>query len=234
MIDTGINPQSLAAHAGSGVPGRPRLSLLRRPRAAFTSAYRTMEATRYYVTPQSRVRRAWPAGSPPCCGARWCTRSTCRRTGPFGGAPSGDPEQQAADGGRRVGLPGQRLAPGVPVGAVLPPYPPTRAIGWSERPGRARCSRAGGARRRARRRPSTSPARGSADRGLRRRLRCRIQPGRDRPAARWPEATRTGVDGRNPDGGVEEFMQVENGFPIFEYLRRHAGGSPYARRLVCQ
>ena len=67
---------------------------------------------------------------------RWCTRSTCPRTRPcrrrFGRRRSGT----AGRRGRRIGIPGPRLAPGRPrVNAILPPYPRIGAIPWSEAAG---------------------------------------------------------------------------------------------------
>ena len=170
--------------------------------AAFTTAYRTMAGDSVRRDPQSRLRRARrPARGraarapvvhtvhlPPDQAVSAALRQVTRSSRPPTVAVVSDFQASAW---RRV----------VPVDAVLPPYPPTRAIGWSEsgRGGRAVRGpaepgegRGGGHRHR--------PRGGSADRGLRRRLRCRIQPGADRPAARL--AGRDRAPGSTPDRAV--------------------------------
>ena len=150
VIDTGVDPGSLAGtfyRASGPAAGEPRGGRARRRRAAesaFTTAYTAMQATRYDVihnhafdAPAVRLATALRAPVvhtlhlPPDQAVSAALRQVARRG-------------QAAGGGRRVGIPGQRLAPGRPRRRD-PAAVPAHAVSFPgrERPGRARCSPAG-------------------------------------------------------------------------------------------
>jgi glycosyltransferase involved in cell wall biosynthesis len=140
VIDTGIDPQSLAgtlyrafgpsaaepAAAAAAAAGSAAAA-----EAAFASAYGTMQATRYDVihnhafdAPAVRLAAALRAPVvhtvhlPPDRAVSAALRQVTQGSRPPTVAAVSDFQASAW---RRV----------VPVGAVLPPYPPTRVIGWS-------------------------------------------------------------------------------------------------------
>jgi glycosyltransferase involved in cell wall biosynthesis len=151
VIDTGIDPQSLAgtlyrafgpsvaepaavasatesAEAAEAATAAESVVLAE---AAFASAYRTMQATRYDVihnhafdAPAVRLAAALRAPVvhtvhlPPDRAVSAALRQVTQSSTPPTVATVSDSQASAW---RRV----------VPVGAVLPPYPPTRVIGWS-------------------------------------------------------------------------------------------------------
>jgi glycosyltransferase involved in cell wall biosynthesis len=148
VIDTGVNPQSLAGtlyrafgpYAAEPAAGEPAAAgsaaasatePAAAAEAAFTSAYRSMEATRYDVihnhafdAPAVRLAAALQAPVvhtvhlPPDRAVSAALRQVTQGSRPPTVAVVSDFQASAW---RRV----------VPVGAVLPPYPPTRVIGWS-------------------------------------------------------------------------------------------------------
>ena len=167
VVDTGIDPRSLAgtlyrasgpAAGEAGETGTADAAAA--AESAFTTAYTAMQANRYDVVhnhafdaPAVRLATALRAPVvhtvhlPPDQAVSSALRQVARRGRPPAVAVVSDFQASAW---RRV----------VPVDAILPPYPPTRVIPWSAdgRAGRAVRGPAG-ARRRARPRPSTSPAR---------------------------------------------------------------------------
>jgi glycosyltransferase involved in cell wall biosynthesis len=137
MIDTGIDPRSLAGtlyrafRPSGGESGEPELASAAAAEAAFTTAYLTMQASRYDVIHNHAfdapaIRLATVLQAPvvhtlhlPPDGA---VSAALRQV-----ASSSKPPVVAAVSGfqacawRRV----------VPVDAILPPYPPTGVIPWS-------------------------------------------------------------------------------------------------------
>ena len=118
VIDTGIDPESLAATfyrasgSAAGEPGPAGPAAAAVAESAFTTAYTAMQAIRYDVihnhafdAPAVRLAAALRAPVvhtvhlPPDAGG-------------VGGPSPPRPGQQAAGGGRRVGIPGQRVAAG--------------------------------------------------------------------------------------------------------------------------
>ena len=146
VIDTGIDPGSLAgtlyrAFGASGgesaEPGRAEAELAAAAAAesAFTTAYMTMRASRYDVihnhafdAPAVRLAAALQAPVvhtlhlPPDKTVAGALRDVARRTRPPAVATV---SAFQASAWRRV----------VPVDAILPPFPPTRVIRWSETAG---------------------------------------------------------------------------------------------------
>src|SRR6266700_655721 len=140
VIDTGVDPRSLAGtlyrafgtSAGESGPAEPAGAAAE---AAFTTAYAIMRASRYDVihnhafdAPAVRLGTAQPAPVVhtlhlPPDEAVWAALRDAARSGrPPAVATVSDIQASAW---RRV----------IPVDAVLPPYPPARAISWSETAG---------------------------------------------------------------------------------------------------
>jgi UDP-glucose:tetrahydrobiopterin glucosyltransferase len=141
VIDTGIDPQSLAGtfyrafgpSAGESGPAGPAAAAAE---SAFTTAYRAMQVTRYDVihnhafdAPAVRLATALQAPVahtlhlPPDQAVSAALRDVVRRRRPPAVAVVSDSQARAW---RKV----------VPVDAILPPYPPTRVIPWSGSAGR--------------------------------------------------------------------------------------------------
>src|ERR1700730_13583450 len=138
VIDTGIDPESLAAtfyRASGSTAGEPGPAgsgaAAAVAEAAFTTAYTAMQATRYAVihnhafdAPAVRLAAALPAPVvhtvhlPPEEAVSAALRLLVRGTRPPAVAAV---SQFQASAWRRV----------VPVDAVLPPYPPVRDIAWA-------------------------------------------------------------------------------------------------------
>jgi glycosyltransferase involved in cell wall biosynthesis len=135
VIDTGIDPRALAgtlyraSGPAAGEPGEARAAAA--AESAFTTAYMTMQVLRYDVihnhafdAPAVRLATALRAPVvhtlhlPPDQAVAAALRHVARRSRPPAVAAVSDFQ---ADAWRRV----------VRVDAVLPPYPPTRVIGWS-------------------------------------------------------------------------------------------------------
>ena len=142
VIDTGIDPQALAGTlyrafgSSAGEPGEAEPgAAAAAAESAFTTAYLAMRVTRYDVihnhafdAPAVRLATTLQAPVvhtlhlPPDQAVSAALRHVCRRGQPPAVAVVSDVQATAW---RRV----------VPVDAVLPPYPATRAIGWSGTPG---------------------------------------------------------------------------------------------------
>jgi glycosyltransferase involved in cell wall biosynthesis len=135
VIDTGIDPRSLASTLyrafgpAAGEPGQAEPSAAE---SAFTTAYMAMQVFRYDVihnhafnAPAVRLATALQAPVvhtlhlPPDQAVSAALRHVARRSRPPAVAVVSDYQASAW---RRV----------VPVDAILPPYPPTRVIPWSE------------------------------------------------------------------------------------------------------
>jgi glycosyltransferase involved in cell wall biosynthesis len=136
VIDTGVDPRSLAgtlyraAGPAAGEPGEASRAAAA-AESAFTTAYTAMQALRYDVihnhafdAPAVRIAAALQAPVvhtlhlPPDQAVAAALRQAARRGRPPAVAAVSDSQATAW---RRV----------VRVDAILPPYPPTRAIGWS-------------------------------------------------------------------------------------------------------
>ena len=133
VIDTGVDPRSLAGtlYRASGPAADGSGAAAAAAEAAFTTAYMTMQVLRYEVihnhafdAPAVRLATALQAPVvhtlhlPPDQAVAAALRHVARRSRPPAvAAVSGF----QAEAWRRV----------VRVDAILPPYPPTRAIGWS-------------------------------------------------------------------------------------------------------
>jgi glycosyltransferase involved in cell wall biosynthesis len=145
VIDTGVDPRSLAGtlyrasgtSAGSGPVGaEPAVAAAAAAESAFATAYTAMRASRYDVihnhafdVPAVRLAAALPAPVvhtlhlPPDRAVSGALRDVARRTRPPAVATV---SVSQAGVWRRV----------VPVDAILPPFPPVRAIRWSETAGK--------------------------------------------------------------------------------------------------
>ena len=141
VIDTGIDPGSLAGTLyrafgpATGEPGEAEPATAAAAESAFTTAYTTMQLTRYDVihnhafdAPAVRLATALQAPVvhtlhlPPDKAVSAALRQVARRSRPPAVAIVSDFQASAW---RRV----------VPVDAILPPYPPTGVIPWSETAG---------------------------------------------------------------------------------------------------
>src|SRR5262249_6238103 len=142
VIDTGVDPGSLAGTLyravgpQGGVPADPGPEAAAPAQSAFTTAYSRMRLTPYDVihnhafdAPAVRLATALPAPVvhtlhlPPDKAVSAALRDAAR---------SGRPPAVAAVSAFQAGA-WRRI---VPVDAILPPYPPTSVIPWSERAGR--------------------------------------------------------------------------------------------------
>ena len=141
VIDTGIDPDSLASTlyrasgAGTGEPGEAGRAAAAAAESAFSTAYAAMQRTRYDVihnhafdAPAVRLATALHAPVvhtlhlPPDTAVSAALRQVARRGRPPAVATVSGFQASAW---RRV----------VPIEAILPPYPPTRLIPWSETAG---------------------------------------------------------------------------------------------------
>jgi len=133
VIDTGVDPRSLAGtlYRASGPAADGSGAAAAAAEAAFTTAYMTMQVLRYEVihnhafdAPAVRLATALQAPVvhtlhlPPDQAVAAALRHVARRSRPPAVAAVSEFQ---ADAWRRV----------VRVDAILPPYPPTRVIGWS-------------------------------------------------------------------------------------------------------
>jgi glycosyltransferase involved in cell wall biosynthesis len=192
VIDTGIDPRSLAGTlyrafgstetAPAGAPAAAE--------AAFTTAYLAMQVSRYDVihnhafdAPAVRLATALRAPVvhtlhlPPDQAVSAALRHVARRARPPAVAVVSAAQARAW---RQV----------VPVDAVLPPYPPVRDIPWSQAPGPGALFAGRLARRRARPRPSTSPARpGCRSRSTGTPTTLTTPGSRSDPRRGWPAVT---------------------------------------------
>ncbi len=138
VIDTGIDPRSLAGtlYRAGGPPAEPASDAASAAEAAFATAYAAVRATRYDVihnhafdAPAVRLATALRAPVvhtlhlPPDDAVSAVLREAARGSRPPAVATVSNVQACAW---RRV----------VPVDAILPPYPATRAIAWSETAGR--------------------------------------------------------------------------------------------------
>jgi len=140
VVDTGIDPRSLAGtlyRASGPAAGEPgEAGAASAAGSAFATAYAAMRAARYDVihnhafdAPAVRLATALPAPVvhtlhlPPDQAVSAALRQAARRSRPPAVAAVSDFQ---AGAWRRV----------VPVDAILPPYPPTGVIAWSETAGR--------------------------------------------------------------------------------------------------
>jgi glycosyltransferase involved in cell wall biosynthesis len=140
VIDTGIDPRSLAgtlyraSGTSAGEPGEPEPAAAA-AESAFATAYMTMQASRYDVihnhafdAPAVRLAAALRAPVvhtlhlPPDKAVSAALRDVARRSRP--------PAVAAVSGSQA-----SAWHQVVPVDAILPPYPPTRVIPWSETAG---------------------------------------------------------------------------------------------------
>ena len=141
VIDTGIDPRSLAGTlyrafgSSAGEPGAAEPAAAAAAESAFTTAYLAMQVLRYdvihnhafdapAVTLAATLRApvVHTLHLPPDQAVSAALRQVCERSRPPAVAAVSDFQASAW---RRV----------VPVDAILPPYPATRAIPWSGRPG---------------------------------------------------------------------------------------------------
>ena len=239
VIDTGVDPRLPGGHALPGLraAGEPEAAASAAAEAAFTTAYAAMRTTRYDVihnhafdAPAVRLATALQAPVvhtlhlPP----DEAVSAALRQAGPG---------RQAAGGGRRVGIPGRRLAPGRPRRRDPAAVPALGVIPWSGTAGQgalfAGPAEPGEGRGRGHRH---RPRGRGADRRLRRRLRCRVQPGADRPAPGLAGGDRSpgsapglAVGGHGPGG--RGFVSGPVGRAVRAGRRRGAGVRDSCRRV---